>query len=209
MEAAYKHLVRKEEGLIQLFEPPFDKGTMNPGYIKGYVPGVRENGGQYTHAAIWLIMGFAALGNRQRTWELLHMINPLNHARDAATIAQYKVEPYVMAADVYAESLHKGRGGWTWYTGSAGWMYQLITESFIGLKKEGDRLYFKPCLPAEWPWVKITYRHNETFYAITLNNNENGSTKIMVDGLEKDFVQLIDDGGRHEVKVGGEEVAKV
>ena len=209
MEAAYKHLVRKEEGLIQLFEPPFDKGTMNPGYIKGYVPGVRENGGQYTHAAIWLIMGFAALGNRQRTWELLHMINPLNHARDAATIAQYKVEPYVMAADVYAESLHKGRGGWTWYTGSAGWMYQLITESFIGLKKEGDRLYFKPCLPAEWPWVKITYRHNETFYAITLNNNENGSTKIMVDGLEKDFVQLIDDGGRHEVEVGGEEVAKV
>ena len=201
MEAAYRHLVRKEEGLIQLFEPPFDKGTMNPGYIKGYVPGVRENGGQYTHAAIWLIMGFAALGNNQRTWELLNMINPLNHGNDAGTIAQYKVEPYVMAADVYAEPLHKGRGGWTWYTGSAGWMYQLITESFIGLKKEADRLHFKPCLPAEWPSVQIIYTYNKTIYTIKIKGGGNTSAKIKVDGVENDYVQLVDDGIPHEVEV--------
>ncbi|MEP6711700.1 MAG: glucoamylase family protein [Ferruginibacter sp.] len=201
MNAAYEHLVRKEEGLIQLFEPPFDKGTMNPGYIKGYVPGVRENGGQYTHAAIWLIMGFAALGNRQRTWELLNMINPLNHGNDARTIAQYKVEPYVMAADVYAESLHKGRGGWTWYTGSAGWMYQLITESFMGIKKEGDKLYFKPCLPPEWPSAQLTYRHEETIYSITIKSTENTAVKILVDGVENDFIQLVNDGMPHVVEV--------
>ena len=136
MQSADKHLVRKEDGLIQLFNPPFDKSDLNPGYIKGYVPGVRENGGQYTHAAIWLVMAFAAIGNRKRTWELLQMINPVNRGNNKEKIAIYKTEPYVIAADVYAEPLHKGRGGWTWYTGSAGWMYQLIIDSFIGLKRK-------------------------------------------------------------------------
>ncbi|MEO6131618.1 MAG: glucoamylase family protein, partial [Saprospiraceae bacterium] len=137
MNEADKRLIRNETGIIQLFDPPFDKSDLNPGYIKGYVPGVRENGGQYTHAAIWMIKAFAALQNRKRTWELLSMINPILHADTAKKMGVYKVEPYVMAADVYAVSQHTGRGGWTWYTGSAGWMYQLIIESFIGLKREG------------------------------------------------------------------------
>src|SRR6201999_1717392 len=115
-------LVRREQSLVQLLDPPFDKSTLDPGYIKGYVPGVRENGGQYTHAAVWLTMAFAALGDKKRTWELLQMINPVNHGNSAETVSIYKVEPYVIAADVYAQPLHRGRGGWTWYTGSAGWM---------------------------------------------------------------------------------------
>jgi cellobiose phosphorylase len=147
MAAADKFLVRNDARIIQLFDPPFDKSDLNPGYIKGYVSGVRENGGQYTHAAIWLVMAFAAMGNRKRTWELLQMINPVNHGSNPSLVAEYKVEPYVVAADVYGQALNRGRGGWTWYTGSAGWMYQLIVDSFIGLRKEGDRLYIKPCIP--------------------------------------------------------------
>ena len=126
MESADKYLVRRENNLIQLLDPPFDKSDLNPGYIKGYVPGVRENGGQYTHAAIWLTMAFAAMKDRARAWELFNMINPIHHGSTPSGVATYKVEPYVVAADVYSISLHKGRGGWTWYTGSAGWMYQLL-----------------------------------------------------------------------------------
>ena len=144
---ADKQLVRRNNSIIQLFDPPFDKSDMNPGYIKGYVPGVRENGGQYTHAAIWLIMAFAALKDKKRAWDLLKMINPINHGNSAASMATYKVEPYVISADVYAVSQHTGRGGWTWYTGSAGWMYQLIITSLLGLRRRAERLYFEPCLP--------------------------------------------------------------
>ncbi len=147
MESAYKNLVQKEVGIIQLLEPPFDKLDLNPGYIKGYVPGVRENGGQYTHAAIWMIMAFAKLGNNKRLWELLRMINPINHSNTSEKMAIYKVEPYVLAADVYARAPHAGRGGWTWYTGSAGWMYRLIIESFLGLQREANKLKFSPCIP--------------------------------------------------------------
>ncbi|MBK5097895.1 MAG: cyclic beta 1-2 glucan synthetase, partial [Gemmatimonadetes bacterium] len=148
MEAVDRRLVRRDHALVQLLDPPFDKSDMNPGYIKGYVPGVRENGGQYTHAAIWAAMAFAALGDSRRAWELLTMINPVNHASSPEGIATYKVEPYVVAADVYALSPHNGRGGWTWYTGSAGWMYRLIVESLLGLRLEVDKLRFAPCLPA-------------------------------------------------------------
>ena len=137
MAAVDRRLVRRDHALIQLLDPPFDKSALNPGYIKGYVPGVRENGGQYTHAAIWTVMAFAALGDSRRAWELFDMINPVNHADSAAAIATYKVEPYVVAADVYAVAPHTGRGGWTWYTGSAGWMYRLILESLLGLTLEG------------------------------------------------------------------------
>jgi cellobiose phosphorylase len=168
MESADKYLVRKEDGMIQLFDPPFDKSALNPGYIKGYVPGVRENGGQYTHAAIWLIMGFAALGDRKRTWALLQMINPLNRSLSPEKIKVYRSEPYVIAADVYAEPSHKGRGGWTWYTGSAGWMYQLVIESFLGLKRTGNTLSFHPCVPEEWGDVKLTYQFMDTKYDITI-----------------------------------------
>ncbi len=202
MKSAGKYLVRKEDGMIQLFDPPFDKSDMNPGYIKGYVPGVRENGGQYTHAAIWLVMAFAALGDKQRTWELLKMINPVNRGSDATKIGIYKVEPYVIAADVYAEPNHKGRGGWTWYTGSAGWMYQLIIESFAGFKRTGNILRFTPCIPAEWDVLKITYRYMDTLYAIELKKvRSNEPAKLIVDGKEESntFISLVNDGATHKV----------
>ncbi len=163
-----ERLVRRDHALIQLLDPPFDKSDLNPGYIKGYVPGVRENGGQYTHAAIWAAMAFAALGDSRRAWELLAMINPVNHARSPEGIATYKVEPYVVAADVYALSPHTGRGGWTWYTGSAGWMYRLIVESLLGLRLEVDKLRFAPCLPADWKTFKVHYRYRETVYHIAV-----------------------------------------
>ena len=206
MHSAYTHLVKKDEKLIQLFEPPFDKGTMNPGYIKGYVPGVRENGGQYTHAAIWLIMGFAAMGNNERVWELLNIVNPLKHGDTKEAIDIYNVEPYVIAADVYAEPLHLGRGGWTWYTGSAGWMYQLITESFAGIKKENDTLHFKPCLPAEWPSINIEYNYEQTLYKINIKNGKGDKIKMTLDGSETELIKLVDDKNEHivEVVISGE-----
>src|SRR6202035_61871 len=140
MEALNKRLVHRDSKIIQLLDPPFDKSSLNPGYIKGYVPGVRENGGQYTHAAIWATMAFARLGDSRRAWELFGMINPIHHASSAGQIAKYKVEPYVVAADVYAVAPHTGRGGWTWYTGSAGWTYRLIMESLLGLRVENSKL---------------------------------------------------------------------
>ena len=185
MHSADKYLVKKEDGLIQLFTPPFDKSALNPGYIKGYVPGVRENGGQYTHAAIWLVMAFAAIDDRKKTWELLQMINPLNRGNTKEKVAIYKAEPYVIAADVYFEPKHKGRGGWTWYTGSAGWMYQLVLESFVGLKKENDMLYFKPCVPDEWPNIKIDYNYEDTIYHIEIileKFTDNHKNKLIVNG---------------------------
>ena len=141
MQSAYDHLVKKDLSVIQLFDPPFDHAVPNPGYIKGYLPGVRENGGQYTHAAIWLIMASAALEDKQRTYDLIQMINPLNHGSTAEGIKKYKTEPYVIAADVYAVENHEGMGGWTWYTGSAGWMYQLLAESFFGLKQNRQQAH--------------------------------------------------------------------
>ncbi len=181
MRSADNFLVKKEDGMIQLFTPPFDKSALNPGYIKGYVPGVRENGGQYTHAAIWLVMAFAAIEDKKSTWELLQMINPLNRGNTQEKIGVYKTEPYVIAADVYAEPLHKGRGGWTWYTGSAGWMYQLIINSFIGLKREGDMLHFKPCIPPEWNSLKIKYQFEGKEFDIELVQ-ENEKIKLIVNG---------------------------
>jgi cellobiose phosphorylase len=206
MKSADEHLVRKEDGLIQLFNPPFDKSDMNPGYIKGYVPGVRENGGQYTHAAIWLVMAFAAIGNRKRTWELLQMINPVNKGSNQEKISIYKTEPYVIAADVYAEPLHKGRGGWTWYTGSAGWMYQLIIDSFIGLKRQGDTLQFTPCLPEEWKNFEINYRFLNSNYHIKIFQSTSEVEKIMKVHLdeaiqENNIIPLVNDGKTHEVKI--------
>ena len=139
MESLDRRLVRRDARLIQLLDPPFDKSELNPGYIKGYVPGVRENGGQYTHGAIWTVMAFAAMGDAKRAWELFTLINPVTHADTPEAIAVYRVEPYVVAADVYAVPPHTGRGGWTWYTGSAGWMYRLITESLLGLAAGGGQ----------------------------------------------------------------------
>jgi cellobiose phosphorylase len=206
MDAVYARLVRRDHALIQLLDPPFDKSDLDPGYIRGYVPGVRENGGQYTHAAIWTAMAFAALGDSRRAWELTSMINPVNHGRTAETVAIYKVEPYVVAADVYAVAPHTGRGGWTWYTGSAGWMYRLIVESLLGLKLEGDRLHIAPCLPAEWNEFKLSYRYRETEYRITVlrsSAEDEEQAGVTVDGTTQadDYIQLVDDQKPHEVSV--------
>ena len=205
MEAVDRRLVRRKEGLIQLFDPPFDKSDLNPGYIKGYVPGVRENGGQYTHGAVWTTMAFAALGDSRRAWELLDLINPVNHGKTAQSIAVYKVEPYVMAADVYAVSPHTGRGGWTWYTGSAGWTYQLIIESLLGLKLEIDKLRFTPCIPADWEQFTIYYRYRETNYQIIVSQTyaAMSAVKVIVDGVVQTdgLISLIDDRQMHEVEI--------
>jgi cellobiose phosphorylase len=203
MDAVEKHLVQRDHKLVQLLAPPFDKSKLDPGYIKGYVPGVRENGGQYTHAAIWAAMAFAALGDRQRAWELLTIINPINQGGTLKDIETYKVEPYVVAADVYAVSPHSGRGGWTWYTGSAAWMYRFIVESLLGLRLEGDKLYFEPCLPLNWDTFKMHYRYRETIYHITVCDTEAGSSKasVAIDGvLQYDrVIPLIDDRQEHVV----------
>jgi Cellobiose phosphorylase len=206
MQSADEHLVRKEDGLIQLFNPPFDKSSLNPGYIKGYVPGVRENGGQYTHAAIWLVMAFASIGNRKRTWELLQMINPVNRSNNETKIGIYKTEPYVIAADVYAEPLHKGRGGWTWYTGSAGWMYQLIINYFIGLKREAGTLSFKPCVPAEWKNFEVSYHFEKSFYHIQFVQESADVEKpmqVFLDDVlqENGTIALMNDDKTHEVRI--------
>jgi len=197
-----KYLVKRDAKIIQLLDPPFDKSSLEPGYIKGYLPGVRENGGQYTHAAIWAIMAFAKAGDREKTWQLLQMVNPVNHGSSKDDIAVYKTEPYVMAGDVYGVEPHTGRGGWTWYTGSAGWMYQLITESFLGLRREADTLQFNPCVPAEWKSFTVHYRFNETVYHITLQlNNNYENIRVLLDNVEQadKLIHLADDKNEHVV----------
>ncbi len=197
-----KFLVKEDAKLIQLLDPPFDKSNLEPGYIKGYLPGVRENGGQYTHAAIWAIMAFAYAGENEKTWELLQMINPVNHGNTKDAIAVYKTEPYVMAGDVYGVAPHTGRGGWTWYTGSAGWMYQLITESFLGLKREADTLQFKPCVPKEWQSYTMHYRFKDTVYHITVQVNDSfGDMEVLLDNVQQadKLIHLTDDKNEHTV----------
>src|SRR5439155_1832469 len=161
------------------------RAPLDPGYIKGYIPGVRENGGQYTHAAIWTVMAFAALGDGSRAWELLSLLNPIHHGSSRKRIGVYKVEPYVIAADVYANPQHSGRGGWTWYTGSAGWMYRLITESLLGLRLEVNRLRVKPLMPANWDWFKVHYRYRETVHHIHIRRTGDGNivVRVTVDGV--------------------------
>lgn len=205
MEAVDRRLVRRDSSLIQLFNPPFDHSNQDPGYIKGYVPGVRENGGQYTHAAIWTVMAFAEAGNHQRAWELFAMINPINHGATPQQIATYKVEPYVVAADVYAVPPHTGRGGWTWYTGSASWMYRLMIESLLGLHLEVDQLFITPCLPANWKSFKLHYRYLETFYHITVLQPKPGQRvkRVTIDGIDQpgDGIPLQNDRKDHQVEM--------
>ena len=204
MRAVDQRLVHRDWRLIQLLDPPFDKSDLNPGYIKGYLPGVRENGGQYTHAAIWAAMAFAQLGDSQQAWELFSLINPVNHAASAETIATYKVEPYVVAADVYALAPHIGRGGWTWYTGSAGWMYRLIVESLLGLRLDVDKLHIAPCLPDNWKECKVHYRYRETIYHIAIvQGSGQGETSVTVDGVKRqgNVIQLVDDRREHAVEL--------
>lgn len=202
MMAVDERLVRRQEGLIQLLDPPFDnRAALDPGYIRGYVPGVRENGGQYTHGAIWAAMAFAELGNGERAWALLAMINPVNHALSPEAVETYKVEPYVIAADVYAVAPHIGRGGWSWYTGSAGWLYRLVIDSLLGLDRRGDRLHLAPRLPADWPGVTIHYRYRDTLYHIEVGRLASGQASMTLDGIEqaRPEIALLDDGGEHRV----------
>lgn len=204
LDSAYSHLVKKEDAVIKLLTPAFDKSDLEPGYIKGYLPGVRENGGQYTHAAVWLIMAFAKMGNRQRTWELLQLIYPINHGKTADEIKTYTVEPYVTAGDVYAEAPHTGKGGWTWYTGSAGWMYRLITESFLGIIKEGNLLKFNPCIPAEWASFKVHYRFGKAVYHIQITQTQgDGEMTVMLDNVKQEdkWILLKEEEGEHSVAV--------
>ncbi|WP_320129383.1 GH36-type glycosyl hydrolase domain-containing protein [uncultured Sphaerochaeta sp.] len=203
MDSVSEFLVDREHGLIKLLDPPFDSSTMEPGYIKGYVPGVRENGGQYTHAAIWTAMAFARLGDTKRAWELCKMINPIEHASSPELIDTYQVDPYVMAADIYSCEPHAGRGGWTWYTGSASWMYRFILESLLGFNLVKDTLHLTPLLPSDWKDFKIHYRFHETMYHITVVQTAVGETKqVIVDGTrqQEDAVILLDDHKDHTIE---------
>ena len=204
MASLDERLVQRDTRLVQLLDPPFDISKPSPGYIQGYVPGVRENGGQYTHAAVWAAMAFAALGDAKRAWELIALLNPVNHADDAGRVATYKVEPYVVAGDVYAFAPHAGRGGWTWYTGSAGWMYQLVVESLLGLQKSGNQLRVYPLLPKTWTALKMNYRFGTSTFSITCLEAAAGiASNVVVDGIETagDTLMLIDDGCTHAVVV--------
>jgi cyclic beta-1,2-glucan synthetase len=204
MDALDSRLVRRELGLIQLLTPPFDHSPLNPGYIKGYLPGVRENGGQYTHAAIWAVMAFAKQSDWRRAWECFALINPLHHGATPEQVARYRVEPYVVAADVYAVTPHEGRGGWTWYTGSASWMYRLILESLLGLRLKRQSLHFTPCLPAAWPGFTLQYRWGRTVYAIEVRQLAGASdVSVLLDGVLQAaaVLPLKDDGVEHRVVV--------
>ncbi|MDP1644223.1 MAG: glucoamylase family protein, partial [Thiobacillus sp.] len=206
MAAVDQRLVRRDKQIIQLLDPPFDKSELEPGYIKGYVPGVRENGGQYTHAAIWTTMAFAMMGDAERAWEFFAMLNPVNHGSTPDAIERYKVEPYVMCADIYGASPHTGRGGWTWYTGAAGWMYRLTVETLLGLQLEVDHLRIAPCIPAHWDSYKIHYRYRETVYHITVRRvaGQSGQViRVTVDGVTcpDTRIPLIDDRREHYVEV--------
>jgi cyclic beta-1,2-glucan synthetase len=185
LESAWQHLVREDEGLVLLFEPPFDTAEPSPGYIKGYPPGVRENGGQYTHAALWMAMAMARKGDGERAVQMLRMLNPIEHARDAEAVWHYGVEPYVVAADVYRLPGRIGQGGWSWYTGSAAWMYRAWVEEILGLQVCGNLLRINPVIPAEWPGFSLRYRHGETIYAIQVENPhgfERGVALVEMDG---------------------------
>src|SRR4029079_5131334 len=177
------------------------------GYIKAYPPGVRENGGQYTHAAVWIVMALARLGSGDEAAEFFHMLNPVNHGRTAAGVSRYKAEPYVMAGDVYARPPHAGRGGWSWYTGSAGWMYRAGIESILGLRRRGEMFSIDPCIPSSWSEYRITWRYLDSRYEITVSNPARrcgGVIKATVDGLTVNAtsIPLVNDGPTHGVRIG-------
>ncbi len=205
MASVHRLLVHADRRLVQLLDPPFDTARPSPGYIEGYVPGVRENGGQYTHAAVWAGLAFARLGDADRAWELFGLLAPIHHGADAATIARYRIEPYVVAGDVYDSDLHAGRGGWSWYTGSAGWMYQWLLESLLGLERAGGRLRVRPLLPAAWPGFEVDYRFGRSLYRIACRGIDAGAVaRVSVDGIDSvdGWIALIDDGRTRQVAVG-------
>jgi cellobiose phosphorylase len=212
MQSFDRELVDRNLNVANLLTPPFDHTEPSPGYIQGYPPGVRENGGQYTHGVIWSIIAWCQLGDGNKAFELFHMLNPLTHAQTPGEVRRYAGEPYVMAADIYTEDPHKGRAGWTWYTGAAGWMYQAGMEWILGLRRRGERLYVCPCIPHEWPEYSVNYRFMSSIYKITVKNpmrKSSGATTLTIDGQETDleeqtegggsYVELRDDGQVHHV----------
>ncbi len=209
MDSVDALLVSRPDRLVKLLAPPFDTAHLEPGYIKGYPPGIRENGGQYTHAAVWAAMAFTTLGNHARAWELFWLMNPVNHGNSPEAIATYRVEPYVVAADICAVAPHTGRGGWTWYTGSASWMYRLLVESLLGIEREGPTLRLSPHPPRDWPAYTIRYRYHDTTYRITVHHPGHGVREpgpihtMLVDGvLQADnTIHLVDDSHEHIVEI--------
>ena len=206
MDAVRTSLIARGPQILLLLHPPFDKSLQDPGYIKGYPPGVRENGGQYTHAAVWIVMALAKLGSGDEATEFFHMLNPVNHGRTAADVARYKTEPYVMAGDVYARAPHAGRGGWSWYSGSAGWMYRAGVESILGLRRRGDTFMVDPCVPSSWPEYRISWRFLGSRYEITVSNPSRrcrGIARATLDGEPVDAraIPLVDDGRTHDVQI--------
>jgi cyclic beta-1,2-glucan synthetase len=206
LQSVEDYLIRVHERMILLFTPPFEHSALDPGYVKSYPPGVRENGGQYTHAAIWVALAFARQGEGDRATALLRMLNPVEHARTPEDVKQYKVEPYVVAADVYALESQFGRGGWTWYTGSSGWMYRVWIEEILGFKLRGDRLTVDPVLPHDWHEFYIRFRHRTSIYVITVENPDAvccGVLWVEVDGtrMSEHVIALHDDGANHTVIV--------
>lgn len=203
LASLYQYLVKPSDGLIKLLDPPFDKSIPNPGYIEGYVPGIRENGGQYTHAAVWATMAFAEIGEKDIAWQLFNMINPINHGRTFEEIQRYKIEPYVTAGDVYSVPPYVGHGGWSWYTGSAAWMYRLITETLLGIQlKAGKFLMFKPLLPDTWDGFTVDYTYVSTIYKICVKHSPEKSS-VSLDGvtMPDNQISLVDDKQSHQVDV--------
>jgi len=205
MRSVNELLVREDARLIMLLTPPFTNSKHDPGYIQGYLPGVRENGAQYTHAALWVVLATALQGDGDRAFELYQMLNPLAHAHTPEAVAKYKVEPYVVAADVYTAEAHLGRGGWTWYTGSGSWMYRVGLEAILGFTKRGNTLEMDPCIPSSWKEFCLTYRCGSSSYLITVRNPgavQRGVATTELDGARIEGpVPLIDDGDRHEIIV--------
>jgi cyclic beta-1,2-glucan synthetase len=207
MESVERHLLRRDDRLLLLLSPPFDRTPLDPGYIKGYPPGIRENGGQYTHAAIWSVLAFAELGEGDKAFDLFNLLSPIYRAVRRTDVSRYKVEPYVVAADIYSEPPHVGRGGWTWYTGAAGWLHRSGLEWILGFRKQGPALRMDPCIPAAWKGFEIAYRHGGTLYRITVENPKGvsrGVRRIELDGTplaQEALIPLSDDGLDHQIRV--------
>jgi cyclic beta-1,2-glucan glucanotransferase len=206
MEAVRAQLLRRDAQMILLLAPPFDRITQDPGYIKGYLPGIRENGGQYTHAALWAVIALTRLGLGDEAMEMFHMLNPINHTRTAEGVERYQGEPYVVAADIYAHPMHVGRVGWTWYTGSAGWMYQAAVEGILGLRRHGSTFTLNPCIPPMWPAFSMEWRIGETRYRISVANPEHRCTGVgsaALDGIAVDprAIPLNEDGRMHNLQI--------